>query len=231
MIQCTFLLRVSLLSCHSPPSGQLSTVSVWHGFITEDILQQSWLEVFPPNTPLLSTYSHPSSAKPVHPFPVTSSNSWRNRSDLKSFHCKVFFQGYVVGYAFYNAIEKQDYFLLIPFLSSDYHLCSTTPPPPPKVVQTQHVKSYPFLLDYFSHRIVLWACSLWSQRNICTNVVQEVTQEQDSAIFGNDMILSARQHTTSSQISSPIRFTPHSLCSTGSYTGRMKKEVSLSNKE
>lgn len=149
MIQCTFLLRVSLLSCHSPPSGQLSTVSVWHGFITEDILQQSWLEVFPPNTPLLSTYSHPSSAKPVHPFPVTSSNSWRNRSDLKSFHCKVFFQGYVVGYAFYNAIEKQDYFLLIPFLSSDYHLCSTTPPPPPKSGPNTACKKLPLFVGLF----------------------------------------------------------------------------------
>jgi len=101
---------------------------------------------------------------------------------------------------------------------------------PPKVVPIQHLKSHPFLLDYFSYATVLWACSLWSQRNICTNTAQEVTQEQHSAIFGNEMIFSARQHATSSQISAPTWFTRHLLHSTGSCTGRTKQGASLRNK-
>lgn len=37
-----FLLQVFLLSCHSPPSTEVSTVSVWHGFIMYFTVILAW---------------------------------------------------------------------------------------------------------------------------------------------------------------------------------------------
>lgn len=82
-----FLLPVFLLSCHSPPSTRVSTVSVWHGFIMSltVILAWSFLHTHhlpPPHTPLQTPNS--GSAKPVHLPPVRASSSWRKISDLKT---------------------------------------------------------------------------------------------------------------------------------------------------
>lgn len=206
------------------PQVSFSLASVQHGFIIyfTAILAWSILHSRTLPTPLIAT-----SAKPVHLFHP----QWGNRSDLKTVSIVKFSFKAKWSDTHFTTKEKQDYFLLSPFLSSDYHLYSKPLSQEKKIVPTQHLKSHPFLLDCFSYRVALWACSLRSQRNICTNIVQEVTQEQDSAIFGNDTIFGARQHTTASQISSLLGFTPHLLCRTGSYMGGTKKEIFLGNKK
>lgn len=222
------LLQASLLPCHSPPSGQLFTVSMQHGLIIYSTAILAWSILH------TRTFPSPLTATPaqLNLFTCFIHPQWGNRSDLKTVSIVKFFFKAMQSDMHFTTQQKQDYFLLSPFLSSDYHLYSKPlSPRKTKVVPTQHLKSHPFLLDCFSYRAALWACSLRSQRNICTNIVQEVTQERDSAIFGNDTIFSARQHTTASQISSLVGFTPRLPCRTGSYMGRTKKEIFLGNKK
>lgn len=86
-----FLLQVFLLSCHSPPSTQVSTVSVRHGFIIYFTVILAWsiLHIHIPHYILVHLHillSRLSTLAQLNPFTclLLEPNSWRNSSDLKT---------------------------------------------------------------------------------------------------------------------------------------------------